>query len=365
MNKYLKKQLKNRDNKLKYDFLPSMIEIIERPANRICMIIMYVIIALITTTILWSSFAKLDITVIATGVVDTENALITLNSLVDGTISEVKVNDGECVKKGDVICILESNVSDATLKEYEYNLEVLNIQKTVYEEVYTKYKNDDYTSLDIDISTYGKNSRIAEAIVMENDVFIKSLESLENEEIETARSRQLLSVTQNLNNIDAKIKSVSAELKAGKKELSDKTIVATETGVYSSQNKLYAGKVITAGEVLGYISCDKNEYKFTAYVSDKDITKLKIGDTVKIKIAALDDTKYEYINGEIVQMGDVPVNIENKGVSYVVNIKLHIIPDNVKLGMEGNIDIIVGKRTVMDYFLDPFKKGLDDSLKER
>ena len=38
-------------------------QIIEKPANRLGMIIMYSIIALIATTIVWACFAKLDIAV--------------------------------------------------------------------------------------------------------------------------------------------------------------------------------------------------------------------------------------------------------------------------------------------------------------
>lgn len=52
-------------------------------------------------------------------------------------------------------------------------------------------------------------------------------------------------------------------------------------------------------------------------------------------------------------------------MSYLVDIKLNKIPDNIKTGMEGEIDIIVGTRTVMDYFLEPFRKGWNDSLKEK
>ena len=50
---------------------------------------------------------------------------------------------------------------------------------------------------------------------------------------------------------------------------------------------------------------------------------------------------------------------------YDISIKLDSIPDNLKIGMEGNMDIIIGTRTVMEYFLEPFRKGLADSLKER
>ena len=38
------------------------------------------------------------------------------------------------------------------------------------------------------------------------------------------------------------------------------------------------------------------------------------------------------------------------------------VPKDFKTGMEGSVDIIVGTRTVMDYFLELFEKGVSDSL---
>lgn len=365
MNHYLKKQLKNRDKKLKYDFLPSMIEIIEKPANRLGVIIMYVMIAMIATTITWASFAKLDIVVTAFGEVSTEEAVITLNAMTESNIKEIKVKDGDYVNEGDVICTFVSDVSEATLEEYEYNLKVLNIQKDVYEEIYRKYKNDDYSAINIDTEVYSENKRIAETIILENDIFLESIGSLGEKEAALAKSNQLLSIMQNLNSIESKIESVSADLQASRKDLENHSIVAPASGIYSEQSKLYIGKCIAAGDVLGYIIPETKAYEFIVYVFDEDISQIHVGDRVKIKIAAFNDTKYEYIDGSILSVSEVPMSIENKGVAYAVNIRFHTVPENIKTGMEGNIDIIVGTRTVMDYFMEPFEKGLKDSLKEK
>ena len=184
MNKYLKRQLKGRDDRLRYDFLPSMIEIIDRPASKLAGITMYIITTLIVTTIIWAYNAELDVAVTAVGNVDTENALVTLNVPTDGVICEVNVNDGDYVDKGDVISTLVSDINEAVLKEYEYNLEVLKIQNKVYQELYDKYKEDDYTSLDINVDEYGNNRKIAEAIVLEIDVFVDGLNNLIKNEID-------------------------------------------------------------------------------------------------------------------------------------------------------------------------------------
>lgn len=365
MKKYLKKELEYRDRRLKYDFLPSMIEIIEKPANRMGIFILYTVIALIISTIVWACITRLDVAVVATGTVDADNALVTLSTLTEGTISEVMVKDGEFVNKGDIICKLSSEVSEATLNAYEYNLTTLKIEKEVYEEIYSKYENGDYSKIELDINNYGDNYKVAEAIILENDVFVEKLKALSKDDAEIEKSSQLLLVIQNINSIDSKIESISAELEEGKKSLSDRTIIATESGRFSSGDKIYAGKNIDAGETIGYISRSDNKYKFNANILDEDISQLKEGDKVKLKIVAFDDTKYEYIDGCITRIGDIPLSIEGKGVVYDIDIEMNSIPDNLKIGMEGSIDIIVGNRTVMDYFLEPFRKGLEDSLKER
>ena len=122
---------------------------------------------------------------------------------------------------------------------------------------------------------------------------------------------------------------------------------------------------MTSGGTIGFITEEKNEFIFVAYVSDADINKIKMKDTVKIKIASYKDTKYELINGEVIRISDIPLKLDNKSVTYMVYLKLDKKPDDLKNGMEGTADIVIGTRTVMEYFLEPFKKGLNDSLKEK
>lgn len=365
MKQYLQRQLKNRNKKLKYDFLPSMIEIIEKPANRMGEIIIYVILAMLVTTVIWASRTKLDIAVTATGVAKPEDAIITLNAQIGSSIQDIKVKDGEYVQAGDVICTFDSETNETNLKESTYNLEVLNIQKEVYEAVYEKLKDEDYTEIEMDTDQYGSNKRFADAIILEYDIFLDNLKQAGYTEAENVKSSQLLNVMQNLNTIDAKIESVSADIETIKQELEKSVITAPESGVYSEANQLYKGKMVATGDVIGYIMPEEKADAFTAYVLDEDISQIAVGDIVKIRIAAFTDTDYEYIDGKIISIGNMVMQIENMGSVYPVEIKLEQVPPDIKAGMEGSIDILVGTRTVMDYFLEPFRKGLRDSMKEK
>lgn len=59
MNSYMRKRASSGGKNLKYDFMPSMIEIIEKPANPLGSIILYVIITLILVTVIWACNKKL------------------------------------------------------------------------------------------------------------------------------------------------------------------------------------------------------------------------------------------------------------------------------------------------------------------
>ncbi len=364
MKNYLKKELRKRENNLKYDFLPSIQEIIEKPANRTGLIIMYVIIALIVCTICWACFARLDIVVTAAGTVHTEKEIITLKVVTAGRIKEIYVNDGEYVTQGDIILTLDSDVSETVLQEYEYNLEILNIQKEVYEKIYNRYKNDDYTIIELNTEEYGANKRFADAIILENNIVLENLEALNENETSLVKSKQLLTVMQNLNSVEADMESVTTDLKSVRKNMENYRLEAPVSGIYHVQNEFFSGKNVFTDDIAGYIMPEKNSYIFTAYVSNKKIYDVGIGDIVKVKITAFDNTEYEYIDGEIISVSDVPVSIENQGNAYQVDIRLYDVPEGIKTGMEGSIDIIIGTRTVMDYFMEPFKKGLMNSLTE-
>ena len=121
---------------------------------------------------------------------------------------------------------------------------------------------------------------------------------------------------------------------------------------------MYAGKNVRAGETVCYINEVTKEYVFTVYVADEDITSINVGDKVSMKLPAYDDTEFEYIEGTVISVGGIPLSIAERGVTYEVKITPDVIPKDIKLGMEGNVDFIIGTRSVMEYFFEPFKKGL-------
>ena len=365
MNKHIKKQLIERDKRLYYDFLPAMEEIIEKPANKIASIILFTCFALILTAIIWACLFELDITVTASGNIDTVGAIVTPVYMTSGIIEEIAVEDGDYVEAGAVICILDSSQKELSLQESKYNLELLEVQKEVYSTLYDMYKDGEITSLDVDLASYEHFERVVESIILENEMFIQDLNELSPEKKTRALEEQLYSVANNINKIDTQIEKVKLQIESLEKDLEYMTIKATVSGYITYAEKMYIGKSVNAGNLVCYINKIGNDYIFTAYVTDEDITSIIVGEKVYIKLPAYDGTEYDYIGGTVMSISDVPLNIEESGVAYKVKITPDVIPPNIKSGMEGGLDIVVGTRTVMDYFLEPFKNGISDSLKER
>lgn len=370
MDNYLHHRLKLRDKKLKYDFLPSMIEIIERPANRLADVILFLTIGLIATAIAWAALWEVDIAVTATGATMPEGGVIALDSAYGGRIARVEVADESHVRAGDVIAVLENTEAALDAEECRYNLEVLRVQREMYGGIYEHLcdadKEDSEEPYTADTSSYGEYAPLEEAILLENAVYEEELDRIENDEEKTAYEKQhRLSVLQNINTLDVKIYSAEISLRNAEEKLERYTVKAPVDGQITQMSMISQGMLVGAGESIGYLIPQDKENLFTAYVPDEDIGQIHTGDTVSVRIAAYRDTEYEYMEGTVATIGDIALNIDGIGAVYAVGIRMDKLPEDLRAGMEGTCDIIIGTRTVLDYFMEPFLDGLHDSLKEK
>lgn len=369
MNKYLEKRMKLCDKKLKYDFLPSMIEIIEKPSNVLGGVILFLVVSLIVTALVWASVFKLDIAITAVGTSMPEAGVITLSSAYGGRVSEIYVEDGSLVKEGDIILSLDSDEVSLKISECEYNLNVLNVQRDVYKEIYDYLiaveEGEDAGEFDINCSDYGEYSSIAEAIVLEKEAYAAKIDAAAYSQREAARKEYMLNVLQNINSLDVKIYSAGISLEEAQKQLELYSVKAPVDGQVTGMSAFSKGSLINQGDTVGYILPEESRTVFTAYVADEDILGIKCGDTVSVKIAAYHDTEYEYLEGIVTYIGDISFNIEGLGAAYTVKIQMKDLPQDIRAGLEGSCDIIIGERSVLDYFLEPFQDGFKNSLKER
>ncbi|NVO57772.1 HlyD family type I secretion periplasmic adaptor subunit [Rhodobacteraceae bacterium B1Z28] len=110
-----------------------------------------------------------------------------------------------------------------------------------------------------------------------------------------------------------------------------------------------------------------------AYVRPEDIAFLRAGQPVKVKITAYDFARYGGLDGEIIRIGadTITRSERNDEEVFVVEIRttntmldgkgiaVEIIP-----GMIAEVDILSGRKSVLDYLVQPVVKIKDQALRE-
>jgi len=111
------------DSKLYYEFLPSKMELLEKPSPFLSHLILKVIYASIVIAFLVCYFGSVDIVAVSQGkVIPTGNVKI-IQPLNQSIISKIHVKDGQLVKKGDLLVSLDAI-------EWQKDLEIYQRQKS-------------------------------------------------------------------------------------------------------------------------------------------------------------------------------------------------------------------------------------------
>lgn len=373
MKKYLEKHTKIKEKNLKYDFLPSMLEIIEKPENKMSEAVIILITTLLIVTVVWAALFEIDITVTAYGSLNPEGNIIPVNNAYAGSVSEICVKDGDYVEKGDILLRVDSAQEELAVEQLEKDIEILEIQKEMYERIHNEESLEEF-----DCSVYGEHAPVAEAICTEQESYLLQLEQydivrqtsddkklIDNQKDNFVIEREL-EILQYINTISERLRQKEAELKEQQNIIEGKNVIATASGHISNRQINSQGYYISGGQTIAYIIPEEAEVIFEAYISTSDIEYVHVGDAVKVKLTALDNTEYELVQGEVKTIGTLAVAVDGLGNVYPVEIALQEVPENVlHIGSEGRCDIIAGQRTVLDYFLEPFMEGMQDSLKER
>ena len=122
------------------------------------------------------------------------------------------------------------------------------------------------------------------------------------------------------------------------------------------------------------INCD---ILLEAEIPAKDIGRIKVGDSVRVKLPAFPFQKHGTLDGRIATISEdtfqkqVGNPEQGQSVTYyrariVLSGKLKNLHDNFRLipGMEAQAEIKVGTRSVLEYVIHPLVKSLDEAIRE-
>lgn len=124
-----------KKDRLKYEFLPSALEITETPPNKFSQIVLWTLIVFIVAALAWSYFGRIDIIATARGKVVPDGNVKIVQSPAGGVVTQIKAREGDVVKKGDLLASLDSTSTQGDVASLERSLATIKLERDIMRNV--------------------------------------------------------------------------------------------------------------------------------------------------------------------------------------------------------------------------------------
>ena len=406
---YLIKAEKRRDENLKYDFMPSMLEIIEKPANKVGTFIIYAILTLVAAAIIWACLSRIDVVVTASGTIMPQGKLSIVQTASGGTVSFIDVREGDYVHEGDTLIEMDTGSLSIDIDKLYGQRQILKDEIDIYSKVLLgvelqyltvdSYDGDSknavmgivnsdisyHSELDVlegELETAKLNKEMADIQLEEykssgksrqresQELKIKQCELAVDEaelKIDNAKSKYITGINQQLSNMKTKLVETEADIEKYELASDGQMITAPVSGYINSIDVNTPGQYAAAGTQLITIVPDDAVLEMDCYVKNMDIADIEIGMDVQIKLEAYPYNRFGTVNGKVSYISPSSFANEDMGSVYLVKIQITEVPEDINVisGLTGSVEIKTGTRSVMSYFLEPITQGLGNSMKEK
>ncbi len=193
-----------------------------------------------------------------------------------------------------------------------------------------------------------------------------------DEQLKGEQQSYKTSALTDLSKIEGEISELKARIPALESRVERTSVKSPVDGVINRINYITADAYISTGEVLLEIVPTGSELIVETQIDPKDIADLIIGQDVKVSLTAYDPSRYGRIDGNVTSISaDAISNSQTGEQYYLVDVSMHgkLYEDNgnevvILPGMVASIDVLSGKRTVLDYFWQPISKTKNTAFRE-
>lgn len=193
-----------------------------------------------------------------------------------------------------------------------------------------------------------------------------------DEQLKAEQQAYRTSALTDLSAIEGEMATLQARIPALESRVERTSVRSPVDGVVNRINYVTADAYISTGEVLLEIVPTGSELIVEAKIDPKDIGEIVVGQEVKISLTAYDPSRYGRIDGLVTSISADAINDPQTGLQhYLLDISLNgtlfendgkevtILP-----GMVASIDVLSGKRTILDYFWQPIARTKNKALRE-
>ena len=379
---------------------------------RLPRILLRVSIAFLVLFFLWATFFKIDQVVHAQGQVIASSRTQIVQAADGGVLVEMKVQEGDEVKAGQIIAILEKERALASFSESQgkvmaLRMTVARLQAEITDKplVYDESIQKNYPTLyETQMNLYKQRTKAIEdqLTVLKDNVQLAQQELSMNlplekmgdiskadimklkRQVNDARNQYASTKNKYLQDASAELNKAQEDLNSQEQTLADREqllehtdIVAPATGIVKSVRVTTLGGVVRQGDEILQILPTESDLVIEAKVKPADMANIKVGLPAKVKLDAYDYAIFGSMNGVVTYVSADTLQEDSKaGPMTYYRVKVSIAEKDfkgserisdieVRPGMTATVDIQTGKRSVLSYLLKPVTKTFTEAFGER
>lgn len=360
---------------------------------------------------LWAAIFHIDQVVNAQGQVIANSKTQIIQAADGGILTEMRVQEGDEVKAGQVIAVLEKDRALAAYTESfgkvtALRMTVARLQAEIGEKEFSiaETLQKDYPNLvETQINLYKQrtqgyqdqiavlkdNVRLAEAELKMNlplekygDISkadILRLQRAVNEaktNLVNARNKYFQDASAELNKAQEDLNAQEQSLRDRAELLDHTDIVAPMAGIVKNIKVTTLGGVVRQGDEILQILPTEDDLVVEAKVKPADMAAMKVGLPAKVKLDAYDYSIFGSMKGTVTYVSADSLSEETKAgpVTYY-RVKVNIqegafkgkAADDIEVrpGMTATVDIKTGGRSILSFILKPITKTFTQSFGER
>ena len=305
-------------------------------------------LAFLLVLILWASFAPINSSIITTGEIILTANKKTISHLEGGIIEEIKVKEGQFVKSGDELILLNTVQVKSKIQQVLEGMNASEFQKTATEKR---------------LKTLRQELKIVDELLKDSNSSLTRRLDLEKQYQESEGK---------LGELIANIAGLQNELISNRHILERSVIKAPVSGyVMDLKHQTLGGIIAPASEIMFIIP--KNDILIAEVkVKPQDIDLLVEGMLAKVQLSAYKTRLMPKLDGKLVNVSADSFKNEMNGEVYfkarieIPESELKKLKTDVKLtpGMPVNAFVITGSRTLLQYLVTPISESAYKAFRE-
>lgn len=383
-------------------------------SSRLPSLLVWLLLIAVAALVWWADRSVIDESTRASGTVIASSRVQVIQSVDGGVLEQLRVHEGDRVRKGDVLAVFDETRTRASLQETEAKFTsqratlarlqaelngnepyfapelmkrfpgVVQVQETLYQER-RKALTAELQSL-ADVARLARDElAMVERLIATGDAsqveLLRARKSVTEAESALAnrKNKYVQDVSAELAKVREDYEQVEQQLTQKRQQLANSVVSSPASGIVKNVKFTTLGGVLRAGDELLQVVPVDDQLIVEAKVLPRDIALIRPGLKATIKFDAYDYTIFGIVDGEVTyvsadsmrdesQRSDSPaatyyrvhVRTTTPGPVTRTGRKIEVLP-----GMTAQVDIRTGQRTLLNYLLKPITKTLTEAFTER